>query len=337
MSHELAKREPTRAELIVAAKFDVPRMIADFLEAQSAATRLSYEKDLQYYADFSGHATVNAALAFLFEQDAAGAHKLFFEYKTYLKKVISKRTRKSLAPNTINRRLAALNSVCTFARRLQRITWKVELQGVKRVLRKDTAGPSLEHIDTMLDESSAHADPWHAARDIALLTLLFKNALRANEVLTLELAHLDLGEKTLWALRKGKTERVPVPLTSETLASLSQWLQHRGRNPGALFLADRSGAALPGRTMRHIIKRIGVKSGVKPERARPHGLRHTSLNEADKHMTRTELQAFSGHEHGSSLDAYLKASDGAARRAAESLDGKLKKRTPLPPPSRAGQ
>ena len=124
------------------------------------------------------------------------------------------------------------------------------------------------------DAGAAQTEPWLAARDTALLLLLYGCGLRIGEALSLTCAEIPRGD-TLRVVGKGRKERiVPVlPVVREALAAYRKLCPFTAHGPDPLFVGARGKALNPGvvqRQMRLLRARLGL-----PETATPHALRHS--------------------------------------------------------------
>ena len=139
--------------------------------------------------------------------------------------------------------------------------------------------PRALKVDQALDLMDATSDdpetpPWEAARDRAVLMLLYGCGLRISEALSLTDADVPLGE-TLRITGKGsKTRIVPVlPPVAEAVAAyrdLRPWTEGPDR---ALFLARRGGKLSP-RQVQAAVQTLRRRLGL-PETTTPHALRHS--------------------------------------------------------------
>lgn len=116
-----------------------------------------------------------------------------------------------------------------------------------------------------------------AARDDAMLELLYASGIRVGELCGLDLAHLDEGRRLVRVLGKGGKERA-VPYGTPAAAALRRWLsQRRGLvasgSGSAMFLGARGGRIDP-RTVRALVHSRARAAGV-PDLG-PHGLRHSA-------------------------------------------------------------
>ena len=153
------------------------------------------------------------------------------------------------------------------------------------------------------------AQPWVAARDTALFTLLYGAGLRIAEALALDLHDTAPGATTLRVIGKGSKERI-VPLLPVLVAVLEAW---RAVHPGgaALFPGVRSVRLNPGvvqRTMRVYAQRAGLAG------ATPHSLRHsfaTHLLAGGADLR--SIQELLGHASLSTTQRYTSVDDSQLR------------------------
>src|SRR5665213_3134920 len=122
--------------------------------------------------------------------------------------------------------------------------------------------------------ASENAVSWLAARDAALLTLLYGAGLRISEALSLKRGDVPLGE-TITILGKGRKERiVPVlPLLRDAIDSYAKENPFNGAPATALFLSRR-GKPMSPREAQGLMQRLRGALGL-AESATPHALRHS--------------------------------------------------------------
>ena len=158
-----------------------------------------------------------------------------------------------------------------------------------------------------------------AARDVAILELLYATGIRVSELCGLDLAAVDEDRQTVRVLGKGHKERV-VPLGTPALAALDRWLARRGelvtaRSGNALFLGERLGDRVDPRVVRRVVHRaVGLVDGA-PDIG-PHGLRHamaTHLLEGGADL-RT-VQELLGHASLATTQVYTHVSGDRLRAA----------------------
>jgi len=136
-----------------------------------------------------------------------------------------------------------------------------------------------EQIDGILDGLSARAAGGDAvaARDLAIVELLYASALRVSEIAGLDLGSIDLGRLTVRVIGKGSKERV-VPFGAPAGRAITTWLEHRHElvtaPTSAAFLGSR-GKRIGTRTIYELIASLLADlPGSGP--SGPHTLRHTA-------------------------------------------------------------
>ena len=269
-----------------------------FLAGRNPRTLLAYRKDLEDFQTFIQGSSLQAAAAFLTSQGAGAANGLALAYRVSLQD-------RSLAPATINRRLASLRSLVKLARILGLVTWELEVEGIKAASYRDTRGPGVDGFKKMLELLEGEPDA-KSIRDLAIMRLLFGMALRRGEVVSLDRSHLDLEAGRLAIMGKGRTQRESLSIPPRVLASLKAWVEARGGHEGPLFTAlDRGhhGHRLDGSAVYRIISDLGDAVGID---TRPHGLRHAGITAAlDKTNGNTRMvQRFSRHRSLETLSLY---------------------------------
>ncbi len=153
---------------------------------------------------------------------------------------------------------------------------------------------------------SGRRDPataWLAARDRAILELLYAAGLRIGELVGISLPDVDLGEGFVRVRGKGRKERM-VPVGRKAREALHAYLDVRGalRPPAAagpqeaeaLFLSRRGGRLTTRSVSRVVLKHL-LASGL-GKKITPHGLRHsfaTHLLEAGADLR--AIQELLGH------------------------------------------
>lgn len=125
-----------------------------------------------------------------------------------------------------------------------------------------------------LEEAGEGKKDWIAARDTALLTLLYGAGLRISEALALKRSDLPLAD-TLRVTGKGRKERlVPLlPVIREAIDRYAGLIPFAGEPGGPLFVARRGGAMSP-REAQSLMQNLRGRLGL-PETATPHALRHS--------------------------------------------------------------
>ncbi len=151
-----------------------------------------------------------------------------------------------------------------------------------------------------------------AARDTAIMELLYASGIRVSELCGLDVGDIDDERRTVRVLGKGNKERV-VPIGVPAARAVRRW-QETGR---PLLVTERSGAALylgarggrlDPRTARRVVHARIAAAGSVPDTG-PHGLRHsaaTHLLEGGADLR--SVQEILGHASLSSTQIYTHVS-----------------------------
>lgn len=276
----------------------VQRLLSSFFGGRNAGTSRAYQADLESLARFVGSETVEAAVGRLMDCGHGELNALVLEYRAHL-------SGQGLAAATINRRLAAVRSLLRRARLLGLTPWTLEVANLKTQPYRDTRGPGREGFERLL-VALGEAEDAPTRRDRAALRLLFDLALRREEVVSLDLEHLDLERATIAVLGKGRVQRSRLTLPPVTATALAAWVEARGSEPGPLFLNfDRAskGRRLTGRSLYRIVRELGRRAGL---RVTPHGLRHAAITSA-LDLTKGDVRAvqrFSRHRDVRVINVY---------------------------------
>ncbi len=118
------------------------------------------------------------------------------------------------------------------------------------------------------------AEPWIAARDQALLTLLYGCGLRLGEALGLKRRDAPQADAMVVTGKGRKQRLVPVlPVVRRALADYLALCPHAGGGDDPLFVGQRGDALNPGVAQRQV-RRLRAALGL-PETATPHAFRHS--------------------------------------------------------------
>lgn len=163
------------------------------------------------------------------------------------------------------------------------------------------------------------AEPWIAARDAAVVTLLYGLGLRISEALSLRRAQGEL-PATLRITGKGGRERL-VPVLPAARAAVADYLRlcpHRIAADGPLFLGARGGPLSP-RLVQRAMERARLRLGL-PATATPHALRHSfathllaaggdlrAIQELLGHASLSTTQGYTAVDAGHLLEVYERA------------------------------
>jgi integrase/recombinase XerC len=133
---------------------------------------------------------------------------------------------------------------------------------------------SVDDAARAIEEAGKREIDWLAARDIALLTLLYGAGLRISEALALRRRDVPLGP-SLSVLGKGRKERI-VPVLSavrDAVADYAAKIPFTGGPDAPLFLSRR-GKPMSAREAQALMQNLRGRLGLS-DRATPHALRHS--------------------------------------------------------------
>jgi len=187
---------------------------------------------------------------------------------------VAYRHRSGLSGKSLQRELSALRSLFNYLLREGQAESNPGL-GVRapKVERKLPATLDVDQLGHMLD---APAEDVMELRDLAIMELFYSSGLRLAELVSLDVADLDLRDASLEVTGKGnKTRRLPIG--RKALAAIQAWLRVRAElartDEPALFVGQRGGR-IPPRTIQARMKRWAIKQGA-PRNIHPHLLRHS--------------------------------------------------------------
>lgn len=226
-----------------------------------------------------------------------------------------------VGPRSLARKLSAVKS---FYR------WLSEREGFEPTAVLATRSPkfqrklprplSPEAASDMINTLDAQSlTPWIAARDQAVVTLLYGCGLRISEALSLTGADLPLGS-VLRIIGKGGKERL-VPVIEPARAAVAQYARlcpyDIPRN-GPLFLGARGGALSP-RLIQKVMEQARAQLGL-PATATPHAMRHSfathllnaggdlrAIQELLGHASLSTTQAYTGVDSARLMEVYARA------------------------------
>src|SRR5689334_5594763 len=164
----------------------IERLLLSFWNGRSAHTLAAYRGDIEQFCSYlttacglePGLSQVEALRVF-FGSSAGRANELVLNYRSEMRNA-------DKAPKTINRRLAAIRSLVKLGRLIGAIYWSIEVEGVPDELTRDTRGPVPDVVATLIATAAVQPNQTVAARDVALLRMLFDLGLRIGEAVRLD-------------------------------------------------------------------------------------------------------------------------------------------------------
>ena len=211
-----------------------------------------------------------------------------------------------LANISVAREVSALRNFFAWAAR----THGIECDGIAglkspRVPRRVPRPLSPVDAVAVVDDVGDLADePWIAARDVAVLLLLYGSGLRIAEALSLTGATLPLGQTLVVTGKRSKTRIVP--LLEPVRAAVERYVAlcpYGTAHDAPLFRGARGGALDPG-LIRRAMRKARAGLGLPPS-ATPHALRHSfATHLLGRGADLRAIQELLGHASLSSTQVY---------------------------------
>ncbi|NIQ12806.1 MAG: tyrosine recombinase XerC [Gammaproteobacteria bacterium] len=145
-------------------------------------------------------------------------------------------------------------------------------------------------------------------RDRAIVELFYASGLRVSELTSLDVGSLDLREKLVRVVGKGRKERI-LPIGRKSYEALQAYLEARGMpaDDEPLFLNNRGGR-LTSRSVQRNLKARLIKAGVLKDIS-PHALRHSfATHLLDGGADLRAIQELLGHASLSTTQKYTQVS-----------------------------
>lgn len=217
------------------------------------------------------------------------------------------------------RELSAVRSFLGHVAERQGAAGPVKIKGprIKKGMPRPVAPDDISAIAE--DAAESASEPWIAARDTAVLLLLYGAGLRIGEAMALTGDVLPLGDTLSVTGKRNKTRLVPmlppVRAAIEDYVALSPYGAVRGE---ILFRGARGGPLAPD-MIRRAVRAARVRLGL-GERTTPHALRHSfathllgrgadlrSLQELLGHASLSSTQVYTGVDAAHLMDVYRNA------------------------------
>ena len=246
------------------------------------------------------------------------------EYKHFLLGVERRKA------GTVNRRLAALASLCKWARQTKQITSDPteNIKGVAGVARgpkwldKHEQHRLLRAIENDLELAKKnYPKRWVTRRrDASLVLSLLHTGLRLSEAIGLHMSDVQLSERkgsVLVQNGKGNKQR-SVPLNSEARKALQAWLEVRPASEHLWMTVEGAHESLSGRTVQRILQRYAKAAQL--DSLTPHVCRHTfAKNLVENEVGLEKVAALLGHSSLNTTRIYITPSERDLELAVEHL------------------
>ncbi|KAB1088429.1 tyrosine recombinase XerC [Neorhizobium galegae] len=305
-------------ELLIIAAPDLTEKRRDWLESLASERRLSpntldaYERDTRQFLTFlTGHLAGPAKISDIHTLRAAD-----------LRAFLAARRREGSGARSLGRHLAGLRSFLRYLERKGLVN--AAAAGAIRAPKQPKSLPKplsdRQALNLVTTGAQLQEDPWIAARDAAVLTLLYGCGLRISEALGLRPIDLTPGATTLRITGKGsKTRLVPLlQVVFDAVATYQKLCPYHLEAEKPLFRGARGGPLQPAiiqREMQKLRSAFGL-----PETATPHALRHSfathllagggdlrTIQELLGHANLSTTQVYTGVDSSRLLEVYDRA------------------------------
>lgn len=281
------------------------------LDGAAAKTVEAYQRDvsgfLKFLADHRG--------------GAGGVKSLVNVPATELRSWMGKRRDGGLSARSLARELSAVKGFLAWIcdREGGDATAVLQARGPKyrrRLPRPVSEQAATDLIDTVADQARA---PWVAARDGAVVTLLYGCGLRISEALGLTGADHPLPDVIRITGKGGKERLVPVlPAARAAVARYAELCPYDLHADQPLFRGARGGALNP-RLIQSVMEKSRMQLGL-PATATPHAMRHSfathllsaggdlrAIQELLGHASLSTTQAYTAVDAARLMEVYEKA------------------------------
>jgi integrase/recombinase XerC len=305
-------------ELLIIAAPDLTAKRHEWLESLESERRLSpntldaYERDTRQFLTFlTGHLAGPPKVSDIHTLRPAD-----------LRAFLAQRRRDGSGARSLGRHLAGLRSFLRYMERQGLVN--AAAAGAIRAPKQPKSLPKpltdRQATNLTVSDTQLHDEPWIAARDAAVLALLYGCGLRISEALGLKPGEIEPGTATLRINGKGgKTRIVPVlPAVTEAVARYRDICPYHLTDEQPLFRGARGGQLQPAiiqRQMQKLRSAFGL-----PDTATPHALRHSfathllagggdlrTIQELLGHASLSTTQIYTGVDTSRLLEVYDRA------------------------------
>lgn len=234
----------------------------------SAHTAIAYETDIRDFIKFYE----NFISADVFVKDLSRVDTIAF------RSWLADRQKRDLSHKSTARALSSVRGFYKFLARNYGIKndaiGLISSPKVPRKLSKAIEVSDVEHMHDAIREIDA-TEPWIAARDWALVLLIFGCGLRISEALSLKNTDIVNRPDSLRILGKGSKERI-VPILPAVLDAIDKYIKVRpfGNSPEDELFRSVRGLPMSARMAEKVVEKLRHYLQL-PDYVTPHALRHT--------------------------------------------------------------
>ena len=228
---------------------------------------------------------------------------------------------------TRNARLAAIHSFLNYAA-IEEPQALPDIQRVMAIPEKRTDHFLFECLEKNEIEALLKVQDlttWIGQRDHILLLTLYNTGARVSEITMVQLKDIDLQrQKAIHLHGKGRKERI-IPLWSQTISVLENWLNNIESSPQSPLFPNRYGDPITRFGVRQrlncaVQNASNICPSLKDKHISPHTIRHTTaLQLLQSGVDLTVIALWLGHEKIETTHQYMEANLEMKRKALERL------------------
>ncbi len=262
---------------------------------------LRTERRLSPHTESAYRLDLDALVAYCDAEHIGGWKKLDnFHIRTFA----AREHRDGLGPRSVQRRLSALRGFFNYLIREDAIDSNpaADIRAPKAARRL----PKTLDVDQVASLLERRAPDPLSRRDVAMMELLYSSGLRLAELAGLDVADLDLADRTVRVLGKGSKTRI-LPVGKQAIAAIRTWLADRAglvKGGSAALFVGQNGRRLGARAIQLRIGRWAANTDLGVP-VHPHLFRHsfaTHLLEASRDLR--GVQELLGHADISTTQVY---------------------------------
>jgi site-specific recombinase XerD len=219
-----------------------------------------------------------------------------------MKQLALERLDSGLSPATVNHYIKCIKVFYSFLKR-EEIIEQNPMEKLAKITEPKKIKPVLDENQIAKLIGVIPNQGFYHLRDKAMIMILWDCGIRLNELLSIELEHVDFQFNTIKIRGKGNKERI-VPFGNKTKKAIQNYFKIRPNNLSNLLFCSRTGSKIMPRNFQRGLKRYGRKIGVSI--IYPHLIRHSAATYLAKHeMPAQHIQILLGHSNLSTTQRYI--------------------------------
>lgn len=168
------------------------------------------------------------------------------------------------------------------------------------------------------------------SRNAAVVTVALFTGLRVSELISLNMAQLDLRNRMILDIRRKGGKSLSTPMSDLVVVAIERYLPDRmhllrGINTEALFISTR-GRRLSVRSLQRLVTEYGKKAGISRP-VSPHVLRHSAATELLEVAGLRTAQELLGHSKVTTTQRYAHVRHRSLRAAVDKLGERYKRQS----------